>query len=177
MISSLLFRSLLFCGVALIASASQAATVKFSGTYSLLAGVDSLGINGKAFLATVETNNAAGIINGQMWLSPATVAATQNFPLVGGTVTLGGGNTTFSGIAAGGGSLSFQLNQQAAGFSQADYFAIAGSGGASTWIVGGNIYSATITAVPEPASMLALAGLVVGCAGVSYRRRLRNAVA
>jgi hypothetical protein len=172
-----MIRVLAFLAVALLSSFSQAATVKFSGTYSLLAGVDSLAINGKAFLATIETNNAAGIISGQVWLSPATVAATQNFPLVGGTVTLGGGNTTFSGIAAGGGTLSFQLNQQAAGFAQANYFAIAGAGGASTWIVGGNIYSATITAVPEPASMLALAGLVVGCGGISYRRRLRKLAA
>lgn len=166
-----MIRVLALLTVAMLSSVSQAATVKFSGSYSLVAGVDSLGIVGKAFLATLETNNGSTILNGQMWLAPPTIAHTQYFGLSGGTVTLGGGNTTFSGISAGGGTLQFQLNQQAAGFSQGDYLAITGAGGSSVWVVGANIYSATITAVPEPASMLALAGLVVGCAGVSYRRR------
>lgn len=174
-----MIRVLAFLAIALVTSVSQAATVKFSGTYSLIAGVDSLNIAGKQFLATIETNNAAGIINGQMWLAPPSIAHTQYFGLTGGTVTLGApaGTSTFSGIAAGGGSLFFQLNQQAAGFSQGDFLAITGAGGSSTWIVGTNIYSSTITAVPEPGSMLALAGLVVGCAGVTYRRRMKKLAA
>lgn len=178
-----MIRGLIFCAVALVASVSQGATVKFSGTYNLIAVSDSLNISGKQFLATLETDNASNVLNGQIWLTPPSSAATQRFYLSGGTITLSGGNSTFSGInvfsgTTAVGTVQFQVNQQAAGFSQADYFAIMGAGGSSVLISsGGNIYSSTITAVPEPASMLALAGMVVGCAGVSYRRRMRKTAA
>ena len=93
-------RVLALLAIALLTSVGQAATVKFSGTYSLLAGVDSLGIAGKLFLATIETNNAAGIINGQIWLAPASIAHTQNFGLTGGTVILGAPAGTTGSAAA-----------------------------------------------------------------------------
>jgi PEP-CTERM motif len=176
-----MIRGLVICAVALMASVSQAATVKFSGTYSVVVGTNNLNIAGKAFLATVETDNAANILSGQLWLNPASVAATEVFTLNGGTIALGGGNTTFSGInvsgATGTGVVQFQIASQAAGFSQADLFTLTGISGSSVLSSAGNVYSATITAVPEPSSMLALAGLVVGCATVSYRRRLRKTAA
>ena len=174
-----MIRALAFLAIALVASVSQAATVKFSGPlgYTNVVGADVLNITGKAFLATLETNDANGIISGQMWLSPPTVAATQQFNLSGGTIAIGPGSTTFSGISMAGGTLSFVLTQQAAGFSQADLFALQGSGGNSVLVVGGTTYIAAIAAVPEPGSMLALAGLVVGCAGVTYRRRMKKLAA
>lgn len=169
-----MIRLLTFLAIVLVASVGQGATVKFSGTlgYNNVVGGDVLNITGKAFLATLETNNGSGVINGQLWLSPANVTATQQFNLTGGTITIAPGSTTFSGISvAGGSTVSFVLTQQAAGFSQADLFALQGSGGNSILVSGGTTYVAAIAAVPEPASMLALAGLVVGCGAVSYRRR------
>ena len=170
-----MIRGLVFCGIVLLASASQAATVKFSGTYGLLAGSDNLGIVGQQFLATLETDGGANILGGQIWFNPPTVNHTLKYVLSGGTVALGGGTTTFSGISGGGGTLSFQLNQQAAGFSQSDFLALSGAGGSSVWLTGiaggtTNIYNATITAVPEPSTMAFLGSLVLGCSMLRRRR-------
>ncbi len=86
-----MIRGLVFCGIVLLASASQAATVKFSGTYGLLAGSDNLGIVGQQFLATIQTDGGANILSGQIWFNPPTVNHTLKYVLSGGTVALGGG--------------------------------------------------------------------------------------
>ncbi len=154
-------------------SLAQAATVKFSGNFNFVAGGgDVLNILNKQFLATIETNNANTIVSGQVWLSPADVTATQHFLISGGTVTLGGGNTTFS-ANSGGGVLTFTIAGLAPSLTANNLGFAGGTAGTGNWIVGGSTYIALapITVVPEPASAMVLCGLVAGVVGFGRRRR------
>jgi hypothetical protein len=171
-----MFRGLVFCAIAVMASVSQAATVKFAGTYDtyiqIAGAADPASFLNRSFLATLETDGGAGIVSGQIWFT----GPNQTVTLAGGSISTTATTTVFGGITPSTGtSLKFTVNQVLAGFSQANLLALTGAGGTSIlsggFATGTGSYVGTITAVPEPASMLALAGLVVGCVGVSFRRR------
>lgn len=165
------FRSLALLAVVAFASSAQAATVKFSGNFNFVIGGDVLNIFNKQFLATIETDNALNIQSGQVWLSPDSIAHTQNFLITGGTIAVGP-NTTFT-ANAGGGVLTFTVAGAAPSLTSTNVGFANGTGGTASWVAGGSTYFtlAPITAVPEPSSALAICGLVAGVVGFGRRRR------
>lgn len=176
-----MIRALAFLAIVTVASFAQAATVTFTGTFNITLGPDVLGISNRSFVAFVNTvgvNGTPGVgqtLGSHITFEPNTVNA-NTFSLGSGDIVLGGGTSSFRNIAAAGGLLRFDINQQLPNpFTQDDFNVMAQSlpGGTGVWVVGGTTYIASaITAVPEPSSAIALGGLL--CGSVALMRRRKN---
>ncbi len=168
-----------------IAQTADAAAVYFRGNIGSFSpglttngGTDPLGLTAlgsSAFEALVETNNLGTIQSGYI------VFLGKHYNFTTGTVnTVLTNPTAFNGIqlltpanAATGQTLAITIPTTGADGNFASLIDVAGS----FQITGGGLqYFGNITAVPEPASMLALTGLVLG-AGAYRRRSLKKQAA
>ncbi|MCC6510084.1 MAG: PEP-CTERM sorting domain-containing protein [Pirellulaceae bacterium] len=168
----------LLCG----AQGAMGAVVSFKGTltsYTTVVGAADPIVLGlpEDFTVTVNTSGSA-ITNGGIVF---TGNSGKQFNLTGGTINIGA-TTDFSGISIDptfgsiGGTLNFSFAAVVPNNTQAGLDALIGSGGSAS-IFGfpftngsAGFYQGAVTAVPEPGSMLALAGLVAGCGGYRWRR-------
>lgn len=162
--------------------AAMGAAVSFKGTftnYTTIVGASdpyALGLP-EAFTVSFQTAGNAIIGGGIVF----TGNSGKQFDFTGGTITTGA-TTDFTGLTinnypgAIGGTLSFSfattipdttqasLDQLWFQTGSASFFGFPFTNGAQ------GFYQGNITAVPEPGSMLALAGLVAGCGGYRWRR-------
>ncbi len=169
--------------VATVANVSSAASVYFRGNISSLSpalgGADPLGLAGapaaNPFEAFVNTNNLGGITGGYIVFA----GKHFNFNAAGTVNTVAANPTLFSNIGlltpsnvATGQTLNISMPQLGSDNNFANLITQSGS---FTISGGGLQYFGNITAIPEPGSMCALAGLVMGCAGYSWRKRRKPA--
>ncbi len=168
-----------------IAQQADAAAVRFRGNIGEFSpgltangGTDPLGLSplgSTTFEAVVQTNNLGTIQSGYIVF----LGTYYNFAT--GTVnTVPTNPTTFSGMqlltsqnAATGQTLAISIPTAGA---DGDFSSLIGVAGSFQITGGGLQYFGNITAVPEPGSMLALTGLVLG-AGAYRRRSLKKKAA
>jgi hypothetical protein len=157
------------------ATQADAATVYFRGSFTNIVGADVLGLSAlpnQNFEASVTTNNGGGILGDYI------VFAGQSYTFNNGTFGPNAGNNQFAGmsltnpILGSGGTLTITLPGPVVADSQAGFDMLAqGAAGTAFITVGNTTYIGGINAVPEPSSMLALTGMVVGCGAFARRRR------
>lgn len=160
-------------------SVSSAAVMKASGTFTSFASVGGAlqdpGIFNQAFRIVVNTNDATGAVTGGFVALPGLAISTPITPAVG-SVVIDAAGTTWSGLSVpglgvGGGTLNFNFATMANGLN--DFTNLESLAGNATFLAPNNgglgVYTAAITAVPEPSASLALGALVLGCGW--YRRR------
>jgi PEP-CTERM motif len=153
---------------------ASAATVYFRGAIALNAGGDTLGLltQGQGFEVDIRTNNAGGILgNYIVFLGKSLNFSTGTFAAQGPNNVFTATNLTdFQGNPAG--TLTITIPGPIVADSQAGLDSLIGRpGGIAQLVFGGSSYLGGIVAVPEPSSMLALTGLVVGCGAFARRRR------
>lgn len=170
--------------ISLLASTCDAASVYFRGNINagLIPVGDPLGIGSLPstnFEALINTNNG-GLINGSY-----IVFQGRHWNFTNGTFTPA--TNVFTGMtllnpvtnaSTGFNILAMDFAGSSAADNQAALNALIGSSASFAIQNGAGVtYLGTITAVPEPASMLALTGLVLGFGGYQWRRRSRSRVA
>ena len=164
---------------ALMAAPSQAAEIYFRGAVTTIVGGDPLGINAfpnQNFESWLFTNNNGGILGSYI------VFAGKSLQFNSGTLGNNAGNNVFqnmvltdsNGVAAG--VLNITIPGPLVADNQAAFNSLIGRLGGTMTITGvpsnpGAVYIGGITAIPEPGSMLALSGLVIGCCGYTWRKR------
>ncbi len=170
--------------ISLLASTSDAASVYFRGNINagLIPAGDPLGIGALPstnFEALINTNGVGGITGSYI------VFQGRYFNFTNGTFTPA--TNVFTGMtllnpitntSTGFNIVGMDFPGSSAGDTQAALNALIGSSASFAIQNGGGLtYLGTITAVPEPASMFALTGLVIGFGGYQWRRRSRKQVA
>lgn len=152
---------------------ADAATVYFRGEMLNPGANDPLGLNAlpdRKFEVLVNTNNGGGVLGNYIVFNGI------SFTFTTGTFASAGGDNIFSGMtlvgAPAGTSLTITIPGGAVTDSQAGLDSLIGRVGGIAQISHANgAYVGGITAVPEPTSMMALTGLVVGCGAFARRRR------
>ncbi len=164
--------------LAIVAFASvqcQAAAVYFRGAMVSNIGGDTLGIMAlptQQFESLVTTNGAGGVIGNYI------VFLGKSFNFSTGTFGAVGPNNGFTNLVLtddygnAAGTLTITLPGPVVPDTQAGFNSLIGRpGGIATITFNGGTYIGGILAVPEPSSMLALTGLVLGCGAFARRRR------
>ncbi len=164
--------------VSLLASTCDAASVYFRGNINagLIPGTDPLGIGALPstnFEALINTDGSGAITGSYI------VFQGKHWNFTNGSFTPA--NNVFTGmtllnpitnVSTGFDILAMDFAGSSAGDNQAALNALIGSSASFAIQNGGGVtYLGTITAVPEPASMVALTGLVIGFGGYQWRRR------
>jgi hypothetical protein len=173
------FLAVLFVMQAL-ATPVEASVVRFTGTWSnyapILGAADPLTLVGQTFGIMADVDGAGNVTSGHIRITSG--------PGSHYSIAFTGANTS-SALApfalnniptASGGALSFGIGTNIANFLPAGLDGLNGLNGFASLagnFGGGNIgvYSASITAVPEPGSAAVLMGLVVGGLGLYRRKR------
>ncbi len=164
---------------------ANASVVTFTGTwssYQVFGGAaDPLNLVGETFAIRADIDGAGNVLSGYIRVTSGP-GSQYNINFTGPN---GGSSTSPFNITgtptASGGLLTFGTTQSIPNFSFASLNSLGGSAGNAT--LGGNFggnlgfYSASITAVPEPSSVVMLGLLVSGCGAWQYRRSRRKSIA
>lgn len=178
--------ALALAAVLAISASAKASIVTFTGslTYNPIIGAaDPLGIAGQTLGIRMDVDGAGNVLSGHIRVVTGP-GSHYSIPFNPGTGTGAlGANTVWSGInvPAAGNNMTISIAQSIPNFSAASLNLLNGVAGSASLnfvdLGNGNIgsYSGAITAVPEPGSMVALAGLVAGCGYYGWRRRKQAA--
>ncbi len=179
------FLGTLFLGLALTllgGSESMAAVVRFAGTISnytpIVGSNNPINLLGQTFAINADIDNAGNVTSGFIRFS-GIPGNHFTVPFTGPNGSSAIAPFALNNIPTTSGTLSLSIAQNIPDFSPASLNQLKGFSGAMTLagVFGANVgvYSGSITAVPEPGSMLALGGLVAACGVFQYRRSRKAA--